>query len=167
MDQLRRFLLILTNVRHPAANVEEFRLACRTLESILPKQQKEFARSIGISGYCVWRARNIACVACRAFDLLESRGLELTKENFRMIRAEEKAAHSDTTQKKHPISKTSMGATIVLMAVEPWRSHRHEQCRIPRAKLKLPWRLRLQMAPWMQETRGRLRWMMSRLRNAF
>ena len=166
-DQLHRFLLILTDTRQPAADVEEFRLACRTLQGVLPKQQQQWARSIGASGYHVWQARNIALVACLAFDELERRGLSLTRENFRLIRNEGRSARGGATPKKVRGPDAGMGADLVLMQVGPWSNS--GSCRISnRRKLKLPWRIRLLMATpaWMHEARGRLRWTMSRVRNA-
>jgi len=164
-DQRRRFLLILSG-RHPAVDVEELRLACRTLQKVLPKQQKQFARTIGVSGYTVWQARNVATTLCAAFDALESRGLPLTKENFRLLRDDGRRALSDTTCKNNFPPDASLGAEIVPMLVKPWSAR--GSCRMPgRRKAKLPWRLRLHMAmpTWVHQARGRLGWMMSRLRN--
>jgi hypothetical protein len=164
-DRYRRFLLMLTDIHHPAPNVEEFRLACRTLQNVLPKQQKQFAKSIGVSGFLVWRARNIALIACRAFDSVESRGLALTKESLGIIRDEGKVATSGATPRKNSVPDASMGATLVLYAVEPWSNR--GCCRISdNRKLELPWRLRLRRAiPIWDEVRARLRWIMSRLRS--
>jgi hypothetical protein len=163
MESARRFLLILTDVRHPAANVEEFRLACRTLENVVPKEEKEFARSIGVSGYEVWKARKIALVACRALDALEGRGLELTKENFRMIIDEGSKAPQKGRIDDSPARMAALAASLVLTQVKPWSNC--GSCRIPRNR-KLPWRIRLAMAvPWVSGARARLRWMISRFRN--
>ena len=83
-----------------ATDVEEYRLACRTFRDVYPNHEKEFARRLGVSRYRVWKARNIAVVASQAFDALESRGLPLTKANFKMIRDETPKPSLDRIPKK-------------------------------------------------------------------
>jgi hypothetical protein len=156
--ELRGFVKMLTDVRHPAGDVETFERACQAFRDLGRREQWKLAGRIGLPRYIVWNARNMATAVGSAFDVLKAHGLEPTRENFRLMC--KKSGGKEGVRGIVVPAKARNGAGVVLYAVGPWRNQLACGIRARRAVRKLPWRLRLsmRMPPWTRPITRRWHW---------